>query len=115
MPHYYSLHQLEEERFDELVKCLTKERHPDLENMVRHAREQMRVKQQNDARCALGLKTVQVYRNEKLLAKLSNVKVGDSTATVCFSLLERNADGAIHRSVEVTGDMQIFVEDGVYG
>jgi hypothetical protein len=92
----YILHNVREQKYLELIAT---------------ALSDNREKQRVDARLTLTGKTVTVYEGGRLVGKLEHCEIGDSTATVCFTLLERGADDTIAKSISITPNMCIFWMD----
>lgn len=107
----YTLHREREEEFRLLVKCLDKQRHPDATNLKAEALNKLRIDQRLDAIAGVAGRTVHVYRAGVFIDKVSRCRVGDATAIICFVLEERDDNDAIINRIEVTADMDIFVEN----
>ncbi len=106
----YTEHRKSEEQFRVHAKALDEQQHPNATELKATALNKLRADQKLDALVCIAGYTVHVYRGSELVGIARHCVVGYATATVCFILEERNDDGAIVKQIEVTGDMDIFVE-----
>ncbi|OGZ06288.1 MAG: hypothetical protein A2845_00585 [Candidatus Lloydbacteria bacterium RIFCSPHIGHO2_01_FULL_49_22] len=107
----YVLHKYREEQYRNAVNVLNKMGHPLAKELSAVALGHARNDQYLTALCTLTGKTVSAYAQGKLLGKLSKCHVGYSTATVCFTLNERSDNGQIIKSIGITPETDLFMED----
>jgi hypothetical protein len=106
----YRCHVEEESVLRRIIANIEQTNHQEREELETTARLHCRNKQLLDAQCILSGETVRVYAQGKLLGIIKNCEVSYCTALICFALVERNERGAIIKTVEVTPDMDVFVE-----
>ncbi|KKU79808.1 MAG: hypothetical protein UY04_C0002G0001 [Parcubacteria group bacterium GW2011_GWA2_47_7] len=110
-PTPYVLHKYREEQYRNAINGLSKMRHPLEKELGAVALCHARNDQYLTALCTLTGKTVSAYDHGKLLGKLSGCHVGYSSATVCFTLNERGDNGQVVKSIEITPETDLFMED----
>lgn len=106
----YIFHRVLDQIHRDVVAGLKAVNHPLLTELISASLLNTRTNQQLAALCALKGRTVSVYEKGKLLGKLRNCEIEYSTATICFTLIDKGRDGAIARSIEISPAMDIFVE-----
>ena len=105
----FSLHKEREQKYMDLMRGLSRSAPPNRSEIEPTALLNLRVGQRLDARLLVG-RTVRVYENRKLVGSIENCEIGDSTATVCFTLVKRSADGRIEQYIDITPNLELFVE-----
>lgn len=106
----YTFHQVVEQQYKDMVKCLEKQKHRDAQVLTTEALFNTRTKQQMDARMLITGRTVRVYAGPKLLMTVGQCQIESGTAKVCFALKENDSNGVVAHFIEVTPEMDLWVE-----